>query len=376
MSINKFIINVAAEMMRASNKNYTDNYDELRFGREQEEIKTKKSFKNQFISFINSKGYYNDFKNDIYSKQIENIDYPLHDFIYLYDLLEDEYSKKLLVKIIVYRILGYKKVKLPLNTPAYWSNIKLIESHQSKNDFIDIQFMNTRIPLTNLQFLGVPIKMYYSALGINIDFIIKQYELKRGAISIEANIGDVVIDAGGCFGDTALYFANKVSSNGKVHVFEFINDNIKILEKNISLNPSLKDVISLAAYPVWSVSNQDVFFVSNGPGSKVSMQEFEGYTNKTKTICIDDYCTTNNIEKIDFVKMDIEGAELNALQGAIRIIKKCKPKLAIALYHSTNDFDVIPRFLNDLKLGYKFYLSHSTIYAEETMLFAVAEIKG
>jgi FkbM family methyltransferase len=264
-------------------------------------------------------------------------------------------------------------VKLPLSKPLFWQNQQLIESHQSKNDFIDIHFMDTRMPLTDLAFLGVPVKMYYSALGINIDFIIKQYELHRSEVHIEAEPGDFVIDAGGCFGDTALYFANKVGENGAVHVFEFIPDNIEVLKKNISLNMHLKQIIKLIPNPLWSSSGDDVFYASNGPASRVSMEAFEGYTNKTTTLSIDEYFRSEKIPVINFIKMDIEGAELNALKGAEDTIRQFKPKLAIALYHSTAEFDSIPRYINELNLGYKFYLSHSTIYGEETMLFATTE---
>ena len=68
--------------------------------------------------------------------------------------------------------------------------------------------------------------------------------------------------------------------------------------------------------------------------------------------------------------MDIEGAESLALNGAIKTIKKYRPKLAIAIYHSMNDFVSIPLWLKELDLDYKFYLGHYTLHAEETILFA------
>lgn len=373
MSTNKFIIRLSAELINSVNNSYDDNYDHYRFGAAGPEVKKSPSLKTAFIFLLNKRGFYNNFNSYLFSKQIENIDYPITDFIYLYNLLQDEYSKELLIKIVAYRMLGHKKVKLPLNTPQFWSNQHLIESHQSKTDFIDIRFMDVRMPLTDLSFLGIPVKMYYSALGINIDFIIRQYEFNREGIIIEAAPGDVVIDAGGCFGDTALYFANKVGKLGEVHAFEFIPDNIEVFEKNIKLNPELGSNIKLVPNPLWAAPGLDVFYIYNGPGSKVDMNEFEGYTDKTKTTSIDEYRNTNNLKRIDFIKMDIEGAEIKALQGAEQTIKTYRPKLAIALYHSTTDFESIPKFINELNLGYKFYLSHSTIYGEETMLFASIE---
>ena len=53
-------------------------------------------------------------------------------------------------------------------------------------------------------------------------------------------MGDYVIDAGGCYGDTALYFANEVGAKGKVFTYEFIPSNLTFLDKNISLNQLLE----------------------------------------------------------------------------------------------------------------------------------------
>jgi hypothetical protein len=79
------------------------------------------------------------------------------------------------------------------------------------------------------------------------------------------------------------------------------------------------------------------------------------------------------LDRIDFIKMDIEGGELPALKGAERVLRSFKPKLAISVYHNLRDFWEIPQWLNDLKLGYEFYLRHFTIHHEETVLFATTD---
>jgi hypothetical protein len=68
--------------------------------------------------------------------------------------------------------------------------------------------------------------------------------------------------------------------------------------------------------------------------------------------------------------MDIEGAELAALKGAEAAIRKHRPKLAISVYHRPDDFQAIPRYLESLNLGYRYYLDHHTLYQNETVLFA------
>jgi len=359
------------EILTSVNNNYEDNYDHLRYGPLNRSRKPT-SLKQKVKDKLNEKGYFHR----------SNINYAvtaiadgtwIKDFEYLYELLEDDESRALLVKLVAYRLLGHEKVRLPLSTPEYWKSIEEIESHQSETDLIEIDFMDFKLKLTDLSFLNIPLKLYYTAFGTNIDFIVRQYEFHRNGVHIQADPGDVVIDGGGCFGDTALYFSDKIKGEGTTYVFEFIPDNIAILRKNIGLNPRHASSIRLVENPLWSHSEEEVFYLSNGPGSRVSFQPFEGYSGKTTTLSIDDFVDRQRLEKVDFIKMDIEGAEIKALYGAEETLRKYKPKLSIALYHSTADFEVIPRYLKNLDLGYRFYLSHSTIFSEETMLFAKAD---
>ena len=93
------------------------------------------------------------------------------------------------------------------------------------------------------------------------------------------------------------------------------------------------------------------------------------------TISIDDFVIERKLSRVDFIKMDIEGAELCALKGAERTIRAFKPKLAISLYHRDTDFTEIPDHLNKLGLGYKFFLDHFTVHGEETILFAAPSVR-
>ena len=91
---------------------------------------------------------------------------------------------------------------------------------------------------------------------------------------------------------------------------------------------------------------------------------------RVETITIDDLVSEEKLKRVDFIKMDIEGAELEALRGAENTIRQFHPKLAISLYHKLNDLWEIPEYIDSLGLGYKFSLKHVTIHAEETVLFA------
>jgi len=72
-----------------------------------------------------------------------------------------------------------------------------------------------------------------------------------------------------------------------------------------------------------------------------------------------------------YIKMDIEGAELDALIGAEEIIKRCKPKLAVCVYHNPEHFWQIPFYIKRLAPEYRIYLRHHSLDITETVCYAV-----
>ena len=76
-------------------------------------------------------------------------------------------------------------------------------------------------------------------------------------------------------------------------------------------------------------------------------------------------------EKATFIKMDVEGAELDSLKGAEKTIKLYKPKLAIAIYHKPEDILEIPQFILSCREDYKLYIRHYTSCNYETILYAL-----
>ncbi|MFV8339790.1 FkbM family methyltransferase [Flavobacterium sp. LB3P21] len=359
-----------------SNNYGIENYDVFRFGEYREKmeihsgakkpINLRKALKNLIKKLIG----YDSNRNFFISKGNEYVT----TYEFQIQSIWDNISKKdqeLFVSLIAYRILGYKKVKLPRNNVAYWEAIKTAKLLSNPEDVYDPHFMHFILEKFDLKPIGFDIKFYFSDIGVAIDFVIEQYSYKindKNIVYVES--GDTVLDVGGCWGDTALYFANKSGSNGKVYSFEFIPDNIKLFEINTSLNPNLFSQIELVRNPVSNTSGELIYFKDNGPGSSVSFKPFEGQTGTASTISIDDFVKSKKDIKIDFIKMDIEGAEPIALEGAIETIRKFRPKLAIAIYHSMDDFFNIPNWILDLDLDYEIFIGHYTIHAEETVCFA------
>ena len=76
-------------------------------------------------------------------------------------------------------------------------------------------------------------------------------------------------------------------------------------------------------------------------------------------------------QRADYVKMDIEGSELGALQGLADTISYQAPALAISVYHKPTDLTVIPAYLMELRPDYRFYLRTYAQSSFDTVLYAV-----
>ena len=74
-------------------------------------------------------------------------------------------------------------------------------------------------------------------------------------------------------------------------------------------------------------------------------------------------------ERITFIKMDIEGAEREAIIGAANHIRVDKPKMSICLYHRPDDIRIIVTMLNELNPNYQFFLRHYSLKHKETVLY-------
>jgi len=367
--MNNFKTELSRKIWSSAKNNFgAENFDEFLFGDFNTVTREKKPFIRLVKKVIKRVIGYDKYR----IKKLEKI------FVEKYgDSLERIFDnlnpdgQNLLVELIAYRLLGYQKVKLRRNNTEYWKSLELAQTLGDPNDKYDFQCIHFIFEKFDLKPIGYDIQLYFTRIGIAIDFIIEQYAYKisdKKIVYVEK--GETVLDIGGCWGDTALYFAHEVGEHGKVYSFEFIPGNMGFFNVNISLNPELKSRIKLIENPVADKTGETIYYMDDGPGSKIEFAPFAEQTGFSKTITIDDFVISNNIEQVDFIKMDIEGAEPIALKGAIETIKKHRPKLAIAIYHSMEDFCNIPNWILDLDLGYEIYFGHYTIHRGETICFA------
>jgi FkbM family methyltransferase len=285
-----------------------------------------------------------------------------------YSMLADEYSRRALVEVLAYRILGYRHVKLWTNTPEYWRVRAIADSLPTQGPEIDTGIEIIHLSKTDLRPIGYPITIFTCPLVVTHQFLISHYAYEQISKPIWLCEGEYVIDAGAAWGDTALRFAYEVGERGRIYSFEFDPKNIEILMKNLEFNAELASRISVVRKAVWCDSHSTLRFASQGPGTRVIDSDNGSQENQVTSVSIDDFA--ESLPRVDFIKMDIEGAELTALRGAERTLRKHRPKLAISIYHRLSDFVDIPANLVSLGLDYDYYVDHGSIHEEETVLFA------
>ncbi len=175
---------------------------------------------------------------------------------------------------------------------------------------------------------------------------------------------EVFIDGGAFIGDTIKDFCEIYSSKGierfKIFAWEIDPQNSERIKYNAG---RFSDRVEVLPYALWSVNERISFSQGKGTGSRVSD---EG--NKTVEARTIDYIHKN--DKITYIKMDIEGAEIEALKGAKQTICKYKPKLAICIYHKPEHLYEIPLLLHNWVPEYKFFVRHHSDAIFDTVLYA------
>lgn len=173
---------------------------------------------------------------------------------------------------------------------------------------------------------------------------------------------EVYVDAGTFDGGTVTWFEEWTEdSYKKVFAMEPLPDMFEHIQKDFKD----KEKIELCNCAAWN-QEETLFFTDNSSGSTVK----EGGSLQVQAKAIDDLVKD---EKVTYIKMDIEGSELKALEGAKDTIKKNKPRLAISIYHKPLDVIEIPEYILELVPEYKFYVRHYCTNRWETVLYAVLD---
>lgn len=228
----------------------------------------------------------------------------------IFTLLCDEHSQRIMVKCAAYEILGFQRVRMPVNDDNYWKSLDLIKRRMLvRRHTFQVPILRY-IDLYNLNGAGYPIYIHDHPLAILYTFFLQQYNYDRGGHRVGVQEGDIVIDGGGCWGDSALYFLLKTGKGGRVFTFEFEPHNNIIMKKNLEINDGTERIKPICK-ALWERSNMEIGYTSQGLGASVNLEDKTGA--KVRTVAIDDFVEENDLDRVDFIKLDIEGSELNAL---------------------------------------------------------------
>jgi FkbM family methyltransferase len=172
---------------------------------------------------------------------------------------------------------------------------------------------------------------------------------------------EVFIDCGGFDGDSALRFIEQ--SGGKyqdIIIFEPEFSKKAVIEKNME-----KNHYELHQLGVWS-KKEKLYFDAVGTCSSHIVEKEGNYV--IETAALDEIIFD---KRPTYIKMDIEGAEQEALKGCRKIIQTYKPKLAICIYHKPDDLYKIPIMIKEMNPEYKLYVRQYANAWFDTVLYAV-----
>ena len=229
------------------------------------------------------------------------------------------------------------------NLDEYIELYNMLEDDKSKNTFLNL--IRYRIT-TDIKFIK--------------DAFDEEYEQYFDKEIIKCNEDEVFVDCGAFIGDTIEKYINNYEKYKSIYGYEPEIENFIKCRRNTEKFKNIKLLNSGV-----SDKTDTVYYKVDGGASYISENETETLIN---TVTIDESIN----EKLTFIKMDVEGEEINAIMGCKNHIKNDSPKLAIAIYHIVSDIWEIPKLIKQINGSYKLYMRHyREDVAWETVLYAI-----
>lgn len=245
---------------------------------------------------------------------------------------------------------GVSIISLNDIAPEVRSVVGIIIANKFHGDEIEIQLQKENFNYDNM--------FHFGKLRIALNQL-QYFDLEE----LDKNRKERFVDCGAFDGKTSVYMCEWYKNNVDM-VWMFEPDKQMAKKCRESFKETGVHNYEIIEKAVYSVKTQ-LAFDSTGNGSANLNPEGNTIVN---TISLDEVLGG---ESPSFIKMDIEGAELEAIKGAKEVIQTYKPKLAICVYHKYEDLDVIPKLLLEYNPDYRFYLRHYSLVLTETVLYAL-----
>ena len=218
---------------------------------------------------------------------------------------------------------------------------EFIEENEDKFDFVYDRLADEESKRVYLDILN------FKVSG-KIDYLLSSFADKSSVYCdiLRLNNNETILDLGAYDGDTIREFCQHTNNQyNKIVALEPDEKNYKKLCKNTD---GMQNV-TLLNMGAWDKKDTLIFSKKAGRNSKLSADGVPVEVTDIDSLGID----------ATFIKMDIEGAELKALEGAKNTINRCKPKLYVCAYHRNEDLFALPMKILDICHEYSIFFRHS-----------------
>lgn len=167
--------------------------------------------------------------------------------------------------------------------------------------------------------------------------------------------GAVIIDGGACDGSTSAKFSGM---GYRVFAFELDGENCKLAKKLSEEKNFCVENLGLGAFRHTAKYTHD-------PCKIFITKEKEAGISSADIVDLDYYVREKHLQSVDFIKLDVEGAEVDAIKGAAAVIARFKPILAVSVYHKIEHLWTIPKLIKSIRSDYEFCLRHFVTSADD-----------
>lgn len=195
------------------------------------------------------------------------------------------------------------------------------------------------------------------------------YQSQRETVAPKA--GDCIVDCGAFIGDTMECFMQLTDNNCKFYGLEPVSGNYKVLLQTIKKYPNV------CAKAVQCAVGKEVGKTKIASALEITMQAdvLGTYENsldaKKEMVPVETLDHLFKTETVDYIKMDIEGEEVNALLGSQNIIKRDKPTMMLSAYHMINHMWEIPLLVHKFDPAYRIYCGHQPTVCFEPEFYCI-----
>lgn len=220
------------------------------------------------------------------------------------------------------------------------------------------------------------IKKFLDTLGIQSVFFVTDYFEQQHTQQFFCNDifsvddGEVFVDGGVADFSTSLLLLRYAKKKGfhvkKIYALEPDRYSFSQVKRIVKEN-RLDSLVYLENAALWSEEGDVTFAETNQSAFGTSKVSDSGVAVKARKL---DHIIAPN-ERITYIKLDVEGSEYEVLRGAEMVIKRDKPKLAIAIGHKPDDHLELTEYVHSLLPEYRLYIRHYSVLDWEPVLYAI-----